>query len=121
MCLTLTSGQSVLSPPHLCRYKLPDAAAEHDIQRFKASGRYSLAGGYSSSCQAITDVAAANSFMSTLLLLAFSNRSIQLVDAATMQVCCNCHFVVIFALAHKDQAMCLSLPVHLKWTEATPT
>ncbi|KAF6257814.1 WD40-repeat-containing domain protein [Scenedesmus sp. NREL 46B-D3] len=70
-------------------YKLPDAAAEDDIQRLRASGSYSLAGSYSAGCQAITDVAAANSFLSTLLLLACSNRSIQLVDAATMQVACS--------------------------------
>jgi hypothetical protein len=48
MCLTLTLrlGPSILSPPHLCRYKLPDAAAEDDIQRLRASGSYSLAGSY---------------------------------------------------------------------------
>jgi hypothetical protein len=96
----------------VCRYKLPDAAAEDDIQRLKASGSYSLAGSYTSSCQTITDVAAANSFMSTLLLLACSNRSIQLVDAATMQVRCTAHkaaFDVLFVYvsAQEQQAVFL--------------
>lgn len=69
-----------------CRYKLADAPASDDLQRLRATGSYSLAGSYSSTCQTIADVAAANSFLSTLILLACSNRSIELVDAATLQV-----------------------------------
>jgi hypothetical protein len=87
----------------------------------KASGSYSLAGSYTSSCQTITDVAAANSFMSTLLLLACSNRSIQLVDAATMQVRCCCPWCFFFnkCLAHQTQlglqaVCCITLHAALK-------
>ncbi len=70
----------------LCRYSLPEAPLNNDIQRLKATGSYKLAGSYKSNCQSLLDVTVANSFHSALLLLACSDRSIVLVDAATLQV-----------------------------------
>jgi len=55
-----------------------------------------LAGSYSSSSyQYISDVAAANSFMSGIVLLACSNRNIEIVDAATMQVTVPCCVLLV--------------------------
>eukprot|EP00775_Hariotina_reticulata_P012463 gene12463-12598_t len=80
----LASGNSL----HLYRYHLAAGPYDDDIRRLKSCGSYSLAAAYSSSCQLIANVAAPNSFRSNIVLLACSNRSIEVMDAETMQVAC---------------------------------
>eukprot|EP00798_Chlamydomonas_sp_ICE-L_P014831 gene14831-20884_t len=69
---------------HVYRYKLCGGDKMDDIERLRNNNRYRLAGTYSSPAQAIINFSCVNAFLSPLAILACSNRSVEVLDVATM-------------------------------------
>lgn len=71
---------------HLCSYRLTEGNHLDVLDKHPSPGRTSVVATHSSCAQAVLDVSCLNSFLSPLALLACSDRGVEVLDVAVMQV-----------------------------------